>query len=778
MLSSLASAGIGREAVLAAVPADLSADGRFAERWLVVCRDRLAVIEPSAAGDSAFRAGLQEPFTGLTALDYRSMVGGGLLLARRGESVQRELVRCSRAADRAIQGVLGKLRAHLWPEQPGDKDKDKGKEEKPKEPPREALPELSAEAARVFLGQLDELRVQLYCPKCGVPFKEDSQVCPQCVNTGRTLVRILGFAGRYRPQLVLLIGLMVVTILARLAPPYIQGRIFDVALVPPAGQAMPTDRRVSYLLWAVGVLVISSLLAVALRVWAGRIGVVVGSAISRDVRGRVFLHLQRLSLGYFDRHKTGALMTRVNNDTRQLQGFLVDGVQFTLVSILECTLITAILFWLNWRLALLVMIPAPAVVVFTKLIWRRIMTRFRRLWEAASRLSAILNDSLRGVRVVKAFGQERQEIDRFERGSENSYRAEVAAEMTWITLTPLLNLIMGCGLYLVLALGGSSLVTGSGAFGELTPGTLVQFIQYLPMLYMPLQAMTRLNDWLTRSMTAAERIFEILDTEPEVAEHPEAVPAPRLAGKIEIRNVTFGYEKHTPVLKRATLDIAAGEMIGLVGASGAGKTTTINLITRLYDVDQGEILIDGQDIRKIRVADLRRQVGVVLQETFLFSGTIAENIAYAKPEAPREEVIAAARLANAHGFIMDRPDGYDSEVEEGGGNFSGGEKQRLAIARAILHDPRILILDEATSSVDTKTEQQIQEAIARLTAGRTTFAIAHRLSTLRGASRLVVLDKGEIKDVGTHEELSSREGIYRDLVKAHAEMCSVMAVEG
>jgi ATP-binding cassette subfamily B protein len=386
-------------------------------------------------------------------------------------------------------------------------------------------------------------------------------------------------------------------------------------------------------------------------------------------------------------------------------------------------------------------------------------------------MSATLNDSLRGIRVVKAFGREEQEMDRFGRRNLAVFEALVRAERTWITLTPILQLIIVLGLHAVWTVAGTSIIDGT-----MTKGTLVSFLLYWPFLQGPLQIMTRLNDWLTRSMTAAERIFEIMDTQPEVADAEDAVEMSEMKGGIEVRDITFGYEKHTPVIKRMSLSIAAGEMIGLVGHSGAGKSTTINLITRLYDVDEGQILIDGVDVRRVALEDLRRQTGVVLQETFLFSGTVHENIAYAKPEATREEILAAAKMANAHEFIMSRADGYDSEVEEGGGNFSSGEKQRLAIARAILHDPRILILDEATSSVDTKTEQQIQEAITRLTRGRTTIAIAHRLSTLRGANRLVVLEKGEVKEVGTHEELVEKEGVYHDLVKAQSELASVIAV--
>jgi ATP-binding cassette subfamily B protein len=776
LAAALEATDFPRERLLAALPADLSPDGRFAERWLAVSRDGLAVVEKT--GGDLYRVSLTERFAGLTGLEYRSEAGGGIALVRRGKE-QRELVRCSKPVGRAVQAAIAKLRQHLGL----DKDKpgagqvaaEAGRPAGNRIEPPQAAAELDDEATARFLAQLGDLGEQRYCAGCGLPLRQDSAVCPICVRPGRTLLRVLGLAAQYRWRLAGLVGLLVATIFFRLIPPYLLGRIFDVALVPKE-PAPSEDYRLRYLCWAVAALFGAGLLAALLRIVAGRLGVAVGASVSRDLRESVFRHLQWLSLGYFARRKTGALMTRVNGDTQQLQGFLVDGVQYTMVNVLEITLISGVLFWLNWRLALLTVLTAPVVIIVTRMVWRRIMRLYRRLWEVISRMSAVLNDSLRGIRVVKAFGGEEQEIVRFERASGAALRATLGAELFWITLTPLLNLIMGLGLYLVLLSGGGAMISGAEAFGSPSAGLLVQFMQYLPMLYAPLQVITRLNEWLTRSMTAAERIFEILDTRPEVPEHPAATAMPRLEGRIELRGVSFGYEKHSPVLRHLDLDIRAGEMIGLVGHSGAGKSTTINLITRLYDTDEGQILIDGVDIRRIRTTDLRRQIGVVLQETFLFTGTIAENIAYARPAAGREEIVSAARQANAHEFIMGRPDGYDSEVEEGGNNFSSGEKQRLAIARAILHDPRILILDEATSSVDTKTEQQIQEALGRLTASRTTIAIAHRLSTLRHASRLVVMEKGEIRDVGSHQELCAREGLYHDLVKAQNEMASVIAV--
>jgi ATP-binding cassette subfamily B protein len=306
--------------------------------------------------------------------------------------------------------------------------------------------------------------------------------------------------------------------------------------------------------------------------------------------------------------------------------------------------------------------------------------------------------------------------------------------------------------------------------GEMSFGRLMMFTGYLGMFYGPLQWLTNLADSVPRSLTAAERIFEVLDTEPEVADTENAVPLPHIQGDVEFRNVYFGYDRNKPILKDVSLHVRPGEMIGLVGKTGAGKSTFINLVCRFYDPQMGQVLIDGVDVRAVRLSDLRSQIGVVLQEPFLFSGTIAENIAYGKPDATPEEIMRAAKAANAHDFIMKFPDGYDTQVGERGGRLSGGERQRISIARAILHDPRILIFDEATSAVDTETEKQIQEAIERLVQNRTTFAIAHRLSTLRKADRIVVIDDGRIVEVGTHDELLDLRGHYWRLVQMQTDL--------
>jgi len=452
--------------------------------------------------------------------------------------------------------------------------------------------------------------------------------------------------------------------------------------------------------------------------------------------------------------------------------FLMWGVQDLGLNILQLVGIGVALFAMNWKLALLVLIPAPLITLVGMGFWRFVRTLMHRVWQRWERLNAILNESLSGLRVVRAFAQEQREISRFTQRSSELIGSVITVERTWAMLFATISLFTAMGTLLVWYVGGRQVL------GEtMTLGTLMAFLFYLGMFYAPLQSLSWLINWASRSLTAAERLFEILDNPPETDE-PDAIPMPRIEGKVEFRNVVFGYEKHRPVLKGISFVVEPGEMVGLVGHSGAGKTTTINLLCRFYDVDEGEILIDGIDIRKIRRSDLRRQIGLVPQDTFLFSGTIAENIAFAKPDATKEEIIRAAKIANAHDFIVtQKPDGYDTQVGERGQALSSGERQRIAIARALLPDPRIIILDEATSQVDVETERQIQEAVERLVKGRTTFAIAHRLATLRSANKLIVLKEGQIAEIGTHDELMQKQGEFYRLVQTYQEVVKLRAVQ-
>ena len=402
------------------------------------------------------------------------------------------------------------------------------------------------------------------------------------------------------------------------------------------------------------------------------------------------------------------------------------------------------------------------------------MQRYWSRWSARwSRLTTHLNESIAGIRVVKAFAQETRESQRFDKGNDALRQVSVSAERSWLVFFMVTNFFMSFGAFFVWYFGGEQIISGVLSLGE-----LMAFTAYLWMLYHPLKWFGDFYSFMVRAFAGAERIFEIIDARSEPFNDPEALPMPKITGQISFKNAAFAYDPGKIVLRDLDLEVQAGEMIGLVGKSGVGKSTLINLITRFYDTSRGRVEIDGVDIRKIRLEDLRSQIGLVAQQSFLFNGTIAENIAYGKPGAPFVDIMAAARAANAHEFIIKQPDGYNMVVGEQGNKLSGGEKQRIAIARAILHDPKILILDEATSSLDTPTEKKIQEAIQNLIKGRTTFAIAHRLSTLRSADRLVVLDGGKIAEIGTHEQLMTKQGIFYNLVTTQQETSAVMATSG
>jgi ATP-binding cassette subfamily B protein len=578
------------------------------------------------------------------------------------------------------------------------------------------------------------------------------------------MVRLVGYLKPYIP-LACISGIF--TLLSTgigLVPPYLVKILVD--------RVLPSSRY-NMLGWLVLALAGVELAGVGLSVMRGRLTAWLGSRITYDIRGQLFEMMQRMSLRFFDKHKTGELMSRVSKDTGALQDLLAFEIPFFVVNLLMLVGIGAVLLSMNWKLALLTLIPMPLVASGTAAIWKRIRYMFHKVWHRWSQLSAVLNDTLSGIRVVKGFAQESREVERFNTRSYDLFHVGMKAEQMWATYMPMLSFLWGVGTMIVWYFGGRNVMSGS-----MTLGTLMAFFAYLSMFYGPLRMVTQVWSWVTRALAAAERIFEILDTEPEVPNEAEAISIPEIKGAVEFRNVTFGYDKHKPVLHNIDLKVEPGEMIGFVGHSGAGKTTMTNLICRFYTVDEGEILIDGVDVKKIKLDDLRRQIGIVLQEPFLFNGTVAENIGYAKPGATIEDIMQAAKIADAHDFIVKFPDGYDTNVGERGQKLSGGERQRISIARAVLRNPRILILDEATSNVDTETEKRIQGALARLVKGRTTFAIAHRLSTLRNANRLMVLDKGKCVEMGTHDELMEKKGTYNKLVNLQREMSQIKAVDG
>lgn len=601
------------------------------------------------------------------------------------------------------------------------------------------------------------------CPKCGRALP-NSRVCPACINRGRILARLWEIAKPHIPLLVIATLIFWTLTGLRLVLPQLNGQMIDVLT-----KADSKDINKLYTLILCMALIHCG--STILNIVRGRIMVLLGGRLSRDLRQQVYAKIQALSLSYLNQRRTGDLMNRVTGDTNTVQQFIQNQSPTIINESLIFIGVLFILFKSNWRLALLVLLPAPLIVWWTRKMWRTFRRIFHNQWRSWDRANSLLQDILNGMRVVKAFGQEHREVERFRKYSRDFANISGGNEKLFSTLFPLMNFIMSLGGFLVTYYGGH-LVLGE----QMTLGELVKFNSYTAMMYGPLRFMTYIPRMITEAMTASERIFEVIDQEPDVRDKPNPVKH-SLSGDVIIEGLRFGYQVHEPILQGIDLSVKKGEMIGLVGHSGAGKSTLINLISRFYDPDEGAIKIDGVDIRDISQEELRSQIGVVLQESFLFSGTIYENIAYAKPDATLDEVIRAAVIANAHDFIMKFPDSYDTRVGEKGQRLSGGERQRVAIARAILHNPRILILDEATASVDTDTEQKIQQALSRLIKDRTTFAIAHRLSTLRAADRLLVLEKGKMAELGTHEELIKKKGIYFKLVMAQREMSRVRGVE-
>jgi len=608
---------------------------------------------------------------------------------------------------------------------------------------------------------------ELFCPKCGTRYPEpERKLCLKCLDKVSISKRLMGFFRFYLKKVIIVMIVMIAGTAFALISPLLGARFFFDEVLTVGGSFYNI----------VGPVVLMILLV---RVIGTGLNILYSYVLARtvpwiiyDIKLRIFEAMQRLSVGFYTSKRTGALMNRVNSDSTNIYWFFVDGLPFVIVNGLTFIGIVILMCILNLRLALVCLSVIPISVLMFRILWGFFRRFHHKNWVYNSQLNSMVSDSINGQRVIKAFAREEDESERFSEVGVKQAGTETKAFNVGFTAFPIIYLFMFSGQVAITIVGGMMVING-----EVTLGTFMTFIAYLSMLYGPLEFMTWVSNWWARCVDSAQRMFEIIDSRADIEDPDEPVILKDLNGDIEIKDIWFEYDPATPVLKGLNLSVPSGKTLGIVGKTGAGKSTLANLIARLYDVKEGSITINGVNVKKLPLEQLRRNIGIVSQDIYLFIGSIADNIRYAVPESTIEDVIRAAKAASAHDFIMNLPDGYETRVGSGGQDLSGGEKQRLSIARTIIQNPAILILDEATAAMDTETEANIQNSLNTLQSGRTTIAIAHRLSTLRDADSLAVIDEGKVVETGTHEELLIKKGEYQKLYTIQLEGLRVINMD-
>lgn len=721
VLETLRKRGIAADAVVLSARTPLALAGDASAEWVVATAERVLVVAEAAEAEPALDLRIDD----LESVEVEDGVGAGVLTATvAGERIDLARYPAARAdAFTRIGAGLERLRRGL--------------------PPRS-----------------DGVAQRSACPACGLLLSAPGETCPRCTPRGAVFWRVLRLMRPYRGSATAMFALLLLGVGLDLVSPQLT-RILVDRVLPGGRSGAGAGEAVRMLGIVVGALAAVQTLRAIVNIANGTLAAKVGTAITFDVRSRLVRRLQQLSIGFYDRQQVGSLVGRVAYDTEALHGFIWQLTGGFILQIVMVVGVFAMMFTLDWRLALLALLPAPLVMGGTVYFWKRVYPRYYRSWEASSRQAGALTGMLTGIRVVKLFGQERRESERFNAESGRLRAARRGVDGATAEFSGTVGLFFQIGGWIIWYAGGRGVIEGT-----LTLGELMAFFGYLWMFYGPLAALPQLTNWFSQFSTQAGRIFEILDTPETVRPPSEPVPIAPVRGEIRFEHVTFGYDPHDPVLRSLDLAVPAGQRLGIVGPSGSGKSSLIQLLCRFYDPGEGRVSIDSVDVRDVEKEELRRSIGIVLQEPFLFRGSVASNIAYAEPGADPRRIIETAIAADCHDFILRHPHGYDTWLGERGSGLSGGERQRLGIARTLLSDPRVLVLDEATSSIDAESESSIRESLVRWTTGRTTIAIAHRLATLRDADRVIVLEHGRIIEDGAPAELLRAGGAFARMCRA------------